>query len=68
MENSGQGKRRGLPDMKICRAERVSDDVADCLVEAPVECQYAFALGNGYFCRHPERGKIVQNTEKGQRP
>lgn len=49
-----------------------------CLVRPVPYCQFGFAYGNGYFCRHPEIQRIIGRTEarnaalsrlrKGRRP
>ncbi len=52
-----------LPDMDICRAkENGLRGYVDCLVIKPAQCRYALAFGQGYFCCHPNRRQIIQNT------
>ena len=52
-----------LPDMNICRAEDSHlRGYADCLVTHPFRCQYAVSFGGGFFCCHPHREEIIQNT------
>ncbi len=54
---------RVLADMKICRAVDIGvAEFADCLVEKPFECEYAIPFGDGYFCKHPNRARIIENT------
>jgi len=49
--------------MNICRAkENGLRGYVDCLVEHPFGCQYAVSFGEGFFCGHPDRHEIIQNT------
>ena len=59
---------RKLPDMKICRAKdmRIAG-FCDCLVEKPYECPYSLSFGGGFFCYHPKRNEIIQNTNNGRK-
>ena len=59
---------RKLPDPAVCRARNLgNDDLFDCLISAPYECQYALHYGDSFFCRHPERKEIAARTP-GTRP
>ena len=57
-----------LPDMRVCRAAELTDSFAECLVGNPVTCQYAMPFGYSYLCGHPERGTIIDNTNRLQIP
>ncbi|MEI8037762.1 MAG: hypothetical protein WCJ14_05175 [Verrucomicrobiota bacterium] len=35
----------------------------DCLMGQPLHCQHGLSFGYGIFCRHPERERIVAQTE-----
>ena len=59
---------RVLPDPATCRAKSAGfGDYADCLVEHPFECPYAFGFGYGYLCQHAQRNEIVARTSANGR-
>ena len=54
-----------LPNLKFCRVKDIDiDQFAVCLVNTPYNCKYALAFGDGYFCMHPNREEMIQNTPK----
>ena len=54
-----------LPDMELCRVKNIDiEQFTVCLVNNPYNCKYALAFGDGYFCLHPNREQILQNTPK----
>lgn len=64
MQDFQDGKPRVLPDMDICRAEDIDlEGYAKCLVDSPLECQYALSFGHGCLCTHPNREAIIQKRE-----
>ena len=55
---------RVLPDVKICRTESMGIDYfTKCLVEHPEECSFAMFFGYSFFCRHPDREKLIRSQE-----
>lgn len=51
------------PRIAFCRARRFGfSDVVFCLMEDGHTCGFAVRLGQGVFCRHPEREKIIAQT------
>jgi len=60
---TGSARERVLPDPTICRARILSEDLPDCVVDNPDSCRYVFSVGTRCFCNHPQRAKIIANTE-----
>jgi hypothetical protein len=60
---SNQGR---LPDPKKCQTRYLGQalDSSDCVVQNPAGCQYAFRIGSGTLCRHPDH----RSFEKGGKP
>jgi hypothetical protein len=54
-ESSRPGQFRRLPDQEICRRRAIDPMIGlcECLVEYPVECQYAVSFGDAYLCKRP---------------
>jgi len=49
-----------------CRAKaRGTGGLVDCLAlkQAGI-CGFSISFGDGYFCKHPDRNKIITETEK----
>src|SRR6266536_5458159 len=58
---------RTLSDTSICRAKRSGfGDYVDCLADARYNCAHGLACHGDYFCRHPEREKIIARTESAK--
>jgi hypothetical protein len=52
------------PNVALCRARRFGlTDVVFCLVPDGCNCAFAITFGQGVFCRHPERKKIIAQTK-----
>lgn len=53
-------------EIEKCRAkENGAGDLVDCLALEQVHlCGYSLAFGSGYFCKHPRRDEIIENTKK----
>ena len=68
METLGLNQKRNLPSHQKCKARIYIDGSADCLVDNPVECRYAVLAGDRFYCKHPERDKIIINTKNLQNP
>ena len=52
------------PDVAFCRARRFGlSDVVFCLMDDAEFCAFAITSGQGVFCRHPERDKIIARTK-----
>ena len=68
METLGLNQKRSLPSRLRCKARLHTDGSADCLVDNPVECRYAILAGERFYCKHPERDKILINTRNLQNP
>ncbi len=66
MENKSMDSQtvRVLPDLQICRAAKLVDQFATCLVENPVECPHTLPFGNGFLCYHSDRSSIIANTKR----
>ena len=49
---------RRLPDDAICRKRAIDPmhGICECLVERPVDCEYALSYGDSYLCRLPLPG------------
>ena len=58
----------GAPDPARCRARELTSakDLADCLVEPLPACKFLLSFGNGGFCQHPERDRIIARTRERQ--
>ncbi len=57
-----------LPDPAICRARHSGvGDLVDCLVDNPTGCKYALNFGHHFYCNHPEKEKIISQTEAASR-
>jgi len=54
---------RILPDINVCRAkDNGITKFADCLVVQPSQCPYALSIRDSFYCYHPNRKIIIQNT------
>jgi hypothetical protein len=60
--SSGDPEDRVLPDLESCRAWRLTDQAAECLVDKPARCPYAMPFGYRYLCGHPDRATITGRT------
>jgi hypothetical protein len=51
-----------------CRAKvRGAGNLVDCLASKQAGiCKFSLSFGSGYFCKHPYRNKIIDDTEKLQ--
>lgn len=51
---------------RFCLAKHRTDEVADCLssTDVVIFCPFVVFFGQGTFCRHPQRNKIIERTEK----
>jgi hypothetical protein len=58
---------KALPDPDICRNRMVSNDFFECLVKRPNPkfCSYSLSMGNGYICKHPDRGGFNGKGHQG---
>jgi hypothetical protein len=53
------------PDVAFCRARRFGlSDVVFCLMDDAQHCAFAISSGQSVFCRHPERERIIAQTNK----
>jgi hypothetical protein len=51
------------PNVGFCRARRFGvSDVVFCLMDDGHNCGFAIRFGQGVFCRHPDREKIIART------
>ena len=52
-----------------CRAKaRGTGSLVDCLaLKQAGFCKFSLSFGNGYFCEHPHRNKIVEDTENSNK-
>jgi hypothetical protein len=51
-----------LPDLAVCRANAITDNVGECLVDRPWRCPLSVAFGYSYLCVHPCLKEIVART------
>lgn len=55
-----------LPDAERCGARLyAAPDVVECVAERPTWCEHVLYFGEGFFCTHPHRAKIVARTHVG---
>lgn len=51
-----------------CLARAIgSTGYADCLTNPPLGCKHAMSFGYGYFCKHPQLKKIIEQTQQRTR-
>lgn len=54
-----------LPGNADCRTKFLCADLFNCLSENARCCRYAMPFGNGYFCKHPNRGDFTETSSSG---
>ena len=54
---------RQLPDEAVCRGERITSDLVECLVKGSKDCPHVITYGGGYYCWHPQRMEFASRTE-----
>lgn len=63
---TGEVQEYNVFNLGICRAKvRGAGSLVDCLASKQAGfCKFSLSFGNGYFCKHPRRDEIIDDTEK----
>ena len=58
----GQGMKSShkLPNPSACVVRHLSNSLFECLTDPAYQCDKAVAVNSRYFCRHPNRNKIIR--------
>jgi hypothetical protein len=63
-EKYTESRPRVLPNIGTCEAKSMGiDQFVKCLAEHPQDCRFVMPFGYGFFCLHPDREKIIQNSK-----